>query len=544
MKRWFNNGQIAKQFDDSQPIPKGFVLGRIVTDKMKNKHLSDETKLKLSNAHKGKTPWNKGKTITETYNWYTNGIKDIQVKVNEKPPEGFVKGVKPKAKYSDEQNESIIAKRQATCLEKYGNKNYNNTNKNKETCLKNYGVDNPQKSSIIRDKSRQTCIDRYGVDNPWKSNIVKEKIKQTNLERYGSSSYFSTLDFLNSQQDRNNNRTEEEWFEILEKRRKTCLEKYGVESTSKLPEVKLKAEQTNIEKYGVPYRCLASDFITKYGADSKPNLEFAKILDSLNIEYTREFQLSRYRYDFKVNNILIEIDPTFTHNSTSNFFNNKGIDKDYHFNKSMCAFDNNYKCVHIFDWDDIDKIIYIYFIDKKIIYARNCVIKLVDNKEKAEFLNKYHLQNDAKSKINIGLYYNEELVSLMTFDKPRYNKKYDYELIRYCSKYKIIGGAKKLFKYFLNNYQPNSIVSYCDRSKFNGETYEKLNFSLESIKSSKHWYNVSTKQHITDNLLRQRGFDQLFGTNYGKGTSNNELMLANKFVEIYDAGQARYAWYK
>lgn len=132
----------------------------------------------------------------------------------------------------------------------------------------------------------------------------------------------------------------------------------------------------------------------------------------------------------------------------------------------------------------------------------------------------------------------------MTFDKPRYNKKYDYELIRYCSKYKIIGGAEKLFKYFLNNYQPNSIISYCDRSKFNGETYENLNFSLESIKPSKHWYNVSTKQHITDNLLRQRGFDQLFGTNYGKGTSNNELMLANKFVEIYDAGQARYAWYK
>ena len=50
--------------------------------------------------------------------------------------------------------------------------------------------------------------------------------------------------------------------------------------------------------------------------------------------------------------------------------------------------------------------------------------------------------------------------------------------------------------------------------------------------------------HITDNLLRQRGFDQLFGTSYGKGTSNRELMLEHGFVEIYDAGQSVYEWYK
>ena len=46
--------------------------------------------------------------------------------------------------------------------------------------------------------------------------------------------------------------------------------------------------------------------------------------------------------------------------------------------------------------------------------------------------------------------------------------------------------------------------------------------------------------HITDGLLRQRGFDQLFGTHYGKGTSNEQLMLDNGFVEIYDCGQQAY----
>ena len=52
--------------------------------------------------------------------------------------------------------------------------------------------------------------------------------------------------------------------------------------------------------------------------------------------------------------------------------------------------------------------------------------------------------------------------------------------------------------------------------------------------------NIKTKQHITDNLLRARGFDQLFNTNFGKGTSNDELMLQAGFVTVYDCGQATY----
>jgi len=97
----------------------------------------------------------------------------------------------------------------------------------------------------------------------------------------------------------------------------------------------------------------------------------------------------------------------------------------------------------------------------------------------------------------------------MTFGKPRYNRKYEYELLRYCSSYTVIGGAEKLFSYFLNTYTPKSIISYCDLSKFTGRVYNRLGFILKNNKivPSKHWYNLVTKRHITDNLLRQRGFD-------------------------------------
>ena len=134
----------------------------------------------------------------------------------------------------------------------------------------------------------------------------------------------------------------------------------------------------------------------------------------------------------------------------------------------------------------------------------------------------------------------------MTFGKPRYNKKFDWELLRLCyhEDFEIIGGSQKMFNYFINVYNPNNIISYCDNSKFNGGVYNKLGFILNSkkINPSKHWYNCKTKTHITDNLLRQRGFDQLFGENYGKNTSNDELMLSYNFVEIYDAGQKVYEW--
>ena len=178
--------------------------------------------------------------------------------------------------------------------------------------------------------------------------------------------------------------------------------------------------------------------------------------------------------------------------------------------------------------------------------ARHCVVKEISAKLTAEFLNQYHLQNYAKDKIRLGLFYNDELSAVMTFGKPRYNKGYEWELIRYCSPiYNISGGAEKLFKSFVNQYNPQSIISYCDVSKFSGQVYHKLKFKkIRVSQPARHWYHPKTKQHFTDNLVRQRGVDQLLGTNYGKGTSNEALLLEHGFVEIYDCGQATYGWKK
>ena len=147
----------------------------------------------------------------------------------------------------------------------------------------------------------------------------------------------------------------------------------------------------------------------------------------MNIENVTEFYLNGRWYDFKVDNSLIEINPTPTHNSTWSPYGGEGISPKYHLEKYRLAFDNNYRCIHIFDWDDQDKIVKS-LLPKEKIYARKCIIKEIDKKECDNFLNLYHFQNTCRGQnIKLGLYYNDELIQVMTFGKPRYNKNYQYE---------------------------------------------------------------------------------------------------------------------
>ena len=313
-------------------------------------------------------------------------------------------------------------------------------------------------------------------------------------------------------------------------------------------EAKIKRVKTLKLKYGVNN----SFALATYTSNSNPNKLFEQKLINNNIDYEKEFIIKGsnkfYRYDFKIGNILIEINPWPFHNTTFNPIpNSQPIDKNYHYNKTFLGQQAGYRVINVFDWDDQDKIISL-LSSKTNIGARKCELKEVPIDVCDLFLNQNHLQNTCRKQlVRIGLYYQGEPVQVMTFGKPRYNKNYEWELLRLCTKsnYNINGGAEKLFDYFLNTYKPDSIISYCDISKFTGNVYSKLGFKLKATsKPSRHWYNIKTKQHITDNFLRQKGFDKLFNASYGKGTDNDELMREHNFVEIYDCGQSTYIYEK
>lgn len=178
------------------------------------------------------------------------------------------------------------------------------------------------------------------------------------------------------------------------------------------------------------------------------------------------------------------------------------------------------------------------------IGARCCTIHEISQAEATSFLIQYHRQKAVFAIYNIGLFYNDILIGLMTFGSPRYNLKYQWELLRLCFKpdYHIIGGTQKLFNYFIKKYDPHSIVSYCDYNYFTGDIYDKLGFTkIRLSKGSKIWYKDN--RFITDNLLRQYGADKLIGTNDGKGASNEKIMLREGWqYKIDEKGQGTYIW--
>ena len=404
------------------------------------------------------------------------------------------------AEYFGLTERTLIRRLETFGIKKDSKQRYKNIQK---VIKEHYGTDSTFGSEKIREKSRQTMLERYGVEYTNQSETLKNKMQQTLEKRYGKKNYVETNSFK-------------------EKSKNTCLEKYGVETPCQYPQC-IKALQEAI-------------------GNSKPENEFSNILNKYNIEYEKEFPIRGFKYDFKVGNILFEINPSGTHNSDFGIFGHKPKNKMYHYTKYSVAKEFGYHCVHIFDWDDAEKIVKLFLLPKRTFYARNCQIKEVERAEAVTFLKENHLQGYANDSIRIGLYQNDELVEIMTFGKPRYNNNFEYELIRYCNSAHVIGGAEKIMAYFKEKYAPKSIISYCDLAKFSGEIYKKLGFRvINKPKPSKHWVNLKTNQHITDNLLRKNGFDQLFKTNYGKGTSNEQLMLENDFVGVYDCGQLSFS---
>lgn len=442
---------------------------------------------------------------------------------------------------SEDKKSEIQEKRKSTSLYKYGTENPAQNkairNKIKQTLVDNYGVTCSLQIPSAKEKTRQTMLERYGTINPGLSDIISKKRKHTCEVKYGVPYYLQSEEFKSQYQS-------------------TMMTRYGVINPMQYEPFQKKAEQTCLEKYGVKNVMLTEESLQKCrnamlknsnSHVSTVNRQFKELLDIAGIQSEYEFIVDRYWYDLHIldSNILIEIDPTYTHSTEPNFYRNTELDHMYHKNKSNVAKKHGYRCIHVFDWDDWEKIIGLLKPRQKL-YARNLSIEYIDDSIADTFLNTYHLQGTVRNQlVCLGLFVGDELYSVMTFGIPRYTKKYQWELLRYATRfeYEIVGGAQKLFKHFIDDIDPDSVVSYCDLSKFNGETYTKLGFKhLRDNTPNKTWSKDDKK--ITDNLLRQLGYDKLFGTDYGKGTNNEEIMLQNGWRSVYDCGQGVYIWKK
>lgn len=228
-----------------------------------------------------------------------------------------------------------------------------------------------------------------------------------------------------------------------------------------------------------------------------------------------------------------------------------GKDRFYHLNKTEQCKVLGIKLIHIFEdeWlehEDIvkHKLSHIlgYDVSKKIIGARKCEIKIIDNVEVEPFLNEYHIQGFAPSTIYIGAYYQGELVGVMTFKEEVKNSN-EWELNRLVTTwdYSLPGLASKMFKHFINIKNPLYVKSFLDRRwNIEGNTvYERMGFCLEKIEKPDYYYvNNQTRFHKFN--FRK----QLINKRYGLPLTmtENEMVKELGYFKIWNCGLAKYVW--
>jgi len=157
-----------------------------------------------------------------------------------------------------------------------------------KTNINKYGVSNPAKSNIIKEKTKQTNLKKYGYKCVLQNNIIKEKTKQTNLKKYGNE--YSQRSLIVKEKIKKSNIN-------------TCLSKYYVSNISKLNEITKKKYNTmkNNNSFNI----------------SKPENESYNLLKTKYYNVIRQYKSNLYPFicDFYIPNLdlYIECNYHWTH---------------------------------------------------------------------------------------------------------------------------------------------------------------------------------------------------------------------------------------
>lgn len=400
----------------------------------------------------------------------------------------------------------------------------------KQTIHAKYGIEHISQATFVKDKKKAALQTHYGVDYPIQSESVKQKIEQTNLQKYGTKHAIQCKG-------------------VLEKRKQTNIAKYGVDHPAKTAEVKEKIRNTLKEQYGVDALQQCAEFkemqLHEHSISSntskKELLQFIKsVYSGKIIENTRKV-ISPKELDI----YLPEKQLAFEFNGTYWHSEHVGLSKNYHQEKTKACHKAKIRLIHIFEheWlfnrDKIKSLIRsalgIYSIR---LYARKCQIKPIGADTYRQFLLANHLQCAVNSSIRYGLFYQDELVSVIGFGKSRF-KKDEIELHRYCVKanYQIVGGFSKLIKYVCVNEHITKFVSYVDFSHFNGRGYKKAGFTLEYLTQPSYIYIKGSE--IKSRMQCQKHKLSTFLSAYYDDLSESDNMRLNGWYKVYDCGNLK-----
>lgn len=429
--------------------------------------------------------------------------------------------------------------------------------------LSEYGLKKDRKKVY---EIQKKTLNKKGVDNVFQLEEVKQKSQQTILEKYGKKYYTQTDKY----KDKNRKIRKEKYGNdpfCREKYRQTCKKKFGVENYDYIKYTNEQVRLLNDREYCIDFIKKNDiknglDFSEKSGIKqyasltilhkhnlmsmfdytvSKPEYELQEYLKGKGLETINHYKIDGKEIDIYIPALKIGIE------FNGNYWHCEVFrDMNYHKNKSDIAERNGVFLYHIFEYEwntrkqqILNQLNNLLGLNIGKIYARKCLIKMVSKKDKKIFLEDNHLQGNDHSLLYYGLYYNDELVSLMTFSKPHNTNKYEWELCRFCSKanYNVIGGASRLLKAFIKDYKPSSIISYSMISHTRGNLYQMLGFNCEAIsKPSYVWYksnDIKTRYQTRVKDLKRKGFI---------GNTEVDIMHNLGYSRIYDCGNKVWTW--
>jgi very-short-patch-repair endonuclease len=289
---------------------------------------------------------------------------------------------------------------------------------------------------------------------------------------------------------------------------------------------------------------------------SKKEQELIDIISTLDVNFitnSRSILSNNKELDFYFpdHKIAIEFDGLYWHSEL------QGKGRTYHLSKTKECEDKGIHLIHIFEdeWEHHKEIVIgkikslLNKDDRTTVYARNTKIVELSYKDTKNFLDVHHLQGTDHAKYRLGLFYNDTLISVMTFSKPNASKgnvknNVDglYELSRFCthSEYRCAGGASKLLKYFINQFTPTKIISYADRrySSTDNNLYKALGFTLGGISSPNYWYfsTKELKRYHRFNFTKRKTIS--LGGDVNKTEWGNMIELG--YNRIWDCGHIKY----
>ena len=449
-----------------------------------------------------------------------------------------------------------------------------------QTNLSRYNVKRVMQSDYGKEKAKQTSLLRYGTENPMQSEKIQSKIKSTNLIRYGNTCYFGSEEgkakirqtiqkkykvtaMSQTRQWKQSTMTDPTKVDNLIKFRENCRNyidtNYSEKPTLDQLAIDLGINSTTVGQIILQNNCqdcinyvfsLMEHQVKSFIQSLDDNITIVSNTKQIITPYELDIYLPEY-------NLAIECNPTSTHNCSFSMFGTKEsvMDKKYHQLKSQLCVEKGIQLFHIFghEWAHRRTIIEsmirnLLHKNTNIIYGRNTDVKLVNNEEAYRFLDENHRQGRCLSSINIGLYNNNQLVSLMTFGKIRntigtskdQNFIGEFELLRFCNKLdtSVVGGASKLFKYFRDNYTFSSIRSYSDIAHTSGNLYKILGFKQikqsdpgyvwVDVKTDTAYHRVNAQKRNISNFLQDKSINL--------NDTEQKIMEDHGFVWVYDSG--------